>query len=136
MREQPHDRKPEWTGPGFIRTSEGTDVVINVDDLPRTMSYDVTIRYQTQTRGDWEDARITVIRPDPYDPNGLCANSHPVYEDRVKFTLPEYQNSIVALYDVCLEQGKAYKFKITFVRHRADEENPSAQIFIDSVIEK
>lgn len=98
------------------------------------MSYDVAIRYQTATRGDWEDARITIVRPDGYDPEGPCANSHPSYEDRVPFSLPEYETSVVALYDVCLEQGKAYKFKINFQRHRQHEDNPSAQILIDSVI--
>lgn len=106
---------------------------MNVDDLPRTMSYDVTVRYKTQTPGNWEDARITVNRPDPYDPNGPCANSHPIYEDRVQFSLPEYQSSVIALHDICLEEGKAYKFKINFVRHRIDEDNPASQILIDSV---
>lgn len=98
------------------------------------MSYDVILRYQTQMRGgDWEDARITVIRPDPYDPHGECANSHPSREDRVEFRLPEYGTSTIALYDVCLEQGKTYRFKVQLYRHRKDQDNPSAQILIDSV---
>lgn len=97
------------------------------------MTYDVVVRYLTQTRGTWEDARITVIRPEKYDAEGPCANSHPSYEDRVPFIMDEYSTDVVAIRDVCLEQGKIYKFKIEFKRHRAIEDSPSAQILIDSV---
>ena len=97
------------------------------------MAYDVVIRYSTQERGDWEDALITVIRPEPYDPEGQCANSHPSLENDVELRLPQYHTSQVALYEVCLEQGKTYIFNIAFRHYRKNENNPAAQILIDSV---
>lgn len=97
------------------------------------MTYDVVVRYLTQTRGNWEDARITLERPEGYDPEGPCANSHPSYEQQIPFSLPENDNKVVALHDICLEENKVYKFKIHFERHRNSEDNPAAQILIDSV---
>lgn len=97
------------------------------------MNYDVIVRYQPQIRGDWEDATITIERPDPYDSEGPCGNSNPHHEDHVEFRLPEAATSTIALYDVCLEKHKVYKFRIKFNRHTKGEDNPSAQIFIDSV---
>lgn len=133
-REPPIDRLPSWTGPGFVRAIEGTDVVFQVDDVPHTMPYDVIIRYNPESRGDWEVAYITLIRPDSYDPEGPCANADPYNEQRKQFLLREYDTQVVALNDVCLEQGKMYKFKIVFTSQRASEESPSAQILIDSLV--
>lgn len=112
---------------------ENTDLHVTVDSVPRTTSYDVVVRYQKQSRGDWQVARITVVRPDEYNPHGPCANSHPSYEDRIQFSLPEQQTSVVALSNVCLEEGKVYKVKLTFERQRLNEDNAAAQILIDSV---
>lgn len=78
-------------------------------------------------------ARITVIRPEQYNPEGPCANSHPSYEDRIPFSLPEQSTNVVALTNVCLEQGKVYKIKLSFERQRHQEDNPAAQILIDSL---
>lgn len=131
QKEHPRDPHSPWTG--YTRVHEGTELEITVDNVPRTMSYDVTVRYQTQVRGDWEVARITVVRPEAYNPEGPCANSHPSYEQEIPFTLPEHDTSVVALSNTCLESGKIYKIKLYFERHRQNEDNPSAQILIDSV---
>lgn len=98
------------------------------------MEYDILVRYSTIPRDDiWEDARITVTRPDDYDPEGPCANSHPYNEQDVQFVLPAHVITTTAMREVCLEQDKVYYFKIYLYQHRIDEANPSAQIYIDSV---
>ncbi|ALC38940.1 LanB1 [Drosophila busckii] len=126
---------PEFTGIGFSRVPEHTELVINVDDVPRSMPYDVLIRYQATSRGDWEDAYITLVRPDEIDPAGECAHllQQPQSEARVPFVLPERERQVVALPDVCLEAGKVYKFRIFFERRRHNEDNPSATILVDSL---
>lgn len=130
--EWPIDRHPT-TGPGYIRASEGTEIIISVDDVPRTMDYDVILRYHIPRDDLWEDARISVIRPDEYDPEGPCANAQPSNEQDVEFMLPARVITATALHELCLEQGKVYRFKIYLYQHRKDEANPSAQIYIDSV---
>lgn len=98
------------------------------------MTYDVVIRHQSHTPGDWEHAIITIIRPDPLDPNGPCADSLPDYETDVSIRLHETDTNTVALRDLCLEQGKVYKLRITFKRQRYWEPSPVSQILIDSVV--
>ncbi|XP_037816684.1 laminin subunit beta-1 [Lucilia sericata] len=133
----PQDRIPDSTGIGFIRVPENSELIITVDDIPRSMPYDVVIRYQSTSRGDWEDAFITLIRPDEVDPEGDCAAAVPpgssVYESRVPFYLPDRERQVIALREVCLEAGKIYKFKIHFERRRHNEDNPTATIMIDSL---
>lgn len=97
------------------------------------MPYDVVVRYQTQVRGDWDVARITIERPDGYELEGSCSNAHPSYEQNVAFALPEGRTSVAALSNICLEKDKVYKVKLYFERHRQNEDNPAAQILIDSV---
>lgn len=133
IRERSHDYPPTWTGDGFIRVHEGNEVTFTINEIPKTMNYDIVLRYLTQTKGDWEDVRVTIERPD-YDPEGPCGNSHPNYERNRPLSLGEYETSAVALYDVCLENGKTYKFKISFQRQNPHEDNPAAYILIDSVI--
>lgn len=128
---RPHDSPA--TGPGYTRVPEGTELVITVDHVPRTLQYDVVVRYQTQVRGDWEVARITIERPEGYDHEGACSTAHPSYEQNIPFALPERSNSVNALSDICLERGKVYKVKLYFERHRQTEDNPAAHILIDSV---
>lgn len=116
-----------------MRAFEGTELKFTVDDIPKTMNYDVVVRYSPQMKGDWEDIRMTVIRPDEYDPDGPCANSHPEYERDFHTTLSEYETSAVAMKDICLENGKTYKFIVSFQRHDPYRDNGAAQILIDSV---
>ncbi|XP_058129242.1 laminin subunit beta-1 [Anopheles ziemanni] len=134
VRERANDRDADFTGPGFIRAAEGTKLEFTLDDIPKTMNYDVQIRYHPQMKGDWENVRTTVIRPEVYNPEGPCANSHPSYERDIKTTLSEYETSAFALQDICLESGKTYKFIVMFERHNPYDDNPTAQILIDSIV--
>lgn len=87
-----------------------------------------------QGQGDWDDVRITIERPDIYDPSSTDpCNVDPARETNVPTTLSEYERKAVALYDVCLETGKAYKVIITFHRQNRYQDNPAAQILIDSI---
>ena len=97
------------------------------------MNYDVQIRYSPQIRGSWDDVRISVIRPDAVGQNNECANINPLEEQERTLRMYEYENSVVALQDLCLEEGKTYKFIVSFHRQSIYEPNPKAQILIDSV---
>lgn len=97
------------------------------------MNYDVQIRYSPQIRGNWEDVRITVVRPDAVGQENECANIIPWEEQERVLRMNEYQSSVVALEDLCLEEGKTYKFIVSFHRQSKHEANPKAQILIDSV---
>ena len=48
IREPIPGRDTTWTGPGFIRVSEGDSIEFTVDNLPMDMEYDIVIRYEPQ----------------------------------------------------------------------------------------
>lgn len=97
------------------------------------MSYDVQIRYSPQIRGNWDDIRISVIRPDVIGQDSDCYNINPLEEQERSLKMHEYETSVIALPDLCLEEGKTYKFIVSFHRQSIHEPNPKAQILIDSV---
>lgn len=97
------------------------------------MNYDVQIRYSPQIRGDWDDVRITVVRPDAVGQDTECANANLLEEQERALQMNQYETSVVALQDLCLEEGKTYKFIVSFHRQSYYEPNPKAQILIDSV---
>lgn len=125
--------RASWTGPGFLKVYEGGDVSFTVDNVPKTMSYDVQIRYSPQIRGNWDDIRISVIRPDVVGQDSECYNVNPLEEQERALKMHEYETSVIALPDLCLEEGKTYKFIVSFHRQSMHEPNPKAQILIDSV---
>lgn len=97
------------------------------------MNYDVQIRYSPQIRSSWEDVRISVIRPDGIGSDSTCYNINPLEEQERSLRFNEYDTNTVALPDLCLEEGKTYKFIVSFNRQSLHEPNPNAQILVDSV---
>lgn len=97
------------------------------------MNYDVQLRYSPQIRGSWDDVRISVIRPDGIGVDSSCYNNNPLEEQERPLRLDEHDTKIIALNDLCLEEGKTYKFIVSFHRQSSYEPNPKAQILVDSV---
>ena len=48
IREPTAGRPVTWTGPGFMRVSEGDSLEFYVDDIATSMEYDIVIRYEPQ----------------------------------------------------------------------------------------
>jgi laminin beta 1 len=97
------------------------------------MNYDVQLRYMPQQRGNWEDIRVSLIRPDAVEHDSGCYNINPLEEQEKSLRFHEYESSVIALSDLCLEEGKTYKFIVSFHRQNSYEPNPKAQILVDSV---
>jgi laminin, beta 1 len=116
-----------------VKVYEGGDLSFTIDNVPKTMNYDVQLRYSPQIRGSWEDVRISVIRPDAPGTDSACYNINPLEEQERTLRLNEYDTSTIALTDLCLEEGKTYKFIVSFHRQSPYEPNPKAQILVDSV---
>lgn len=126
-------RNSTWTGTGFMKALEGSVLNFTVDDIRRSMWYDVIVRYEPVQPGVWEEVQIILERDGPPNPNGPCADWRPEY-DRLWTQLPLHSRSVVAQPPVCLEAGKRYNLLLQFRKFNGQVDTPSASILIDSVM--
>ncbi|KAG7305416.1 hypothetical protein JYU34_009487 [Plutella xylostella] len=133
IRENYPDRKETWTGPGFMKLPEGSTIVFVVDNLMRSMHYNVLLRYEPQSPLNWEEATIFVKRPLPIDPDSPCANVRPE-DDTVRTTLPANQRSVLVQPAICLEKNKRTELRIFLGRQDGRTSNSRATVLIDSIV--
>lgn len=129
----PDGRKETWTGPGFMKLPEGSSIVFIVNNLRRSMNYNVLIRYEPQSPLNWEEATILVKRPYGVDPDSPCANVRPE-NDTLQAFLPANQRSVLVSPSICLEKDKDTEIRISLGRQDRRTPNPRATVLIDSIV--
>uniref|UniRef100_A0A1A8S5L6 Laminin, beta 2 (Laminin S) n=1 Tax=Nothobranchius rachovii TaxID=451742 RepID=A0A1A8S5L6_9TELE len=88
-----------------------------INNVPYSMEYDLLIRYESQMPRDWEEVRITVIRPGLIPTSSPCGNTIPD-DDRLIVSLPAGSRFVVPLQPVCLEEGVTYTLRFEFTRYQ------------------
>ncbi|XP_020296125.1 laminin subunit beta-1-like [Pseudomyrmex gracilis] len=126
-------RNNTWTGTGFMKALEGSMLNFTIDDIRRSMWYDVIIRYEPIYPGAWENVEIILERDSPPDSEGLCADRK---TDRLQAQLPLLSRSTIAQPSICLEAGKRYNLLLQFRNFNSHIDTPSASILVDSVVLK
>lgn len=118
-----------------MKALEGSVLNFTIDDIRRSMWYDVIVRYEPIHLGVWEDVQIILERDSPPDPTGPCADWRPD-QDRLWTQLPLHSRSAMAQPAVCLEAGKRYNLLLHFRKFTSHvtQDTPSASILVDSVI--
>ncbi|XP_071081967.1 laminin subunit beta-1-like [Haliotis cracherodii] len=122
-----------WTGPGYMRVMEGDSIEFTVTDISFPTYYDIVLRYDPRMPEMWEDVRVTVVRPDQVDPDGLCADFNP-QEDIKSVTIEPGARYQLVTPPSCLESGKMYTIRLDFQRYKQGQLTPDATMFIDSLI--
>ncbi|KAF5272841.1 hypothetical protein FQR65_LT00437 [Abscondita terminalis] len=127
-------RENTWTGSGFIRAYDNSSIEFLVDDIKTSMDYDLNIRYDYETVSPpiVQNVLVTIIRPGPIDPQGVCAKTHPS-DDIKQVSLPPNSRSVLALPPVCLEPGLSYIIRIEFNNYAYGYPTQSASVLIDSI---
>uniref|UniRef100_A0AAQ6A8Y0 Laminin, beta 2 (laminin S) n=1 Tax=Amphiprion ocellaris TaxID=80972 RepID=A0AAQ6A8Y0_AMPOC len=110
-------RPASWTGLGFSWVPEGGTLEFIISNVPYSMEYDLLIRYESQMPRDWEEVRITVIRPGPIPTSSPCGNTIPD-DDRITVSLPAGSRFVVPPQPVCLERGVTYTLRFEFRRYQ------------------
>ncbi|XP_035224803.1 laminin subunit beta-1-like isoform X2 [Stegodyphus dumicola] len=134
VREPYSEREATWTGLGFMRAFEGSHLEFDITDIPKSLEYDIVIRYEPQLPAKWEKARIIIERPGPVDPNGPCANTI-VAQDDIKMVSLAYGERYAIVYPpACLEENKSYNIRLEFTNYVEGVSTPSASVLIDSIV--
>uniref|UniRef100_A0A673C8G0 Laminin subunit beta-2-like n=1 Tax=Sphaeramia orbicularis TaxID=375764 RepID=A0A673C8G0_9TELE len=115
VREHQQGRPASWTGLGFARVPEGGTLEFLITNIPYSMEYDLLIRYESQMPRDWEEVRITVVRPGPIPTSSPCGNTIPD-DDRLTIAFPAGARFVVPPQPVCLERGVTYTLLLLVTR--------------------
>ncbi|KAK6634441.1 hypothetical protein RUM43_011842 [Polyplax serrata] len=121
-----------WTGTGYTRAFEGSNLEFEINDIKTPMNYDLAVRYSPQLPNGWDDVRVHVEGLQPLDPNGPCAHQISNYET-YRLHLPVESRSAQLPGSLCLEPGKTYKVRLEFRKYDPVVETPSASVLIDSL---
>lgn len=122
-----------WTGPGYMKVMEGDSIELTIDSVPFSTFYDLVIRYDPRMPEVFQDVRVTVIRPDRVDPDGLCGEFNPQDDFKSAALQPGARYEMVRP-PSCLEKGKVYKVRIDFTSYRRGQKTPEATLLIDSIL--
>ncbi|KAK7490606.1 hypothetical protein BaRGS_00018209 [Batillaria attramentaria] len=133
VRELIQDGYSYWTGPGYMKIMEGDSVEFTITDIPFPTYYDFVIRYDPRMPEVFQDVKVTLIRPDRVDPDGLCGEFNP-QEDFKQVALQPGARYEVVRPPSCLEQGKTYTLRVDFEAYRSGQQTPEATLLIDSVL--
>ncbi|XP_073999526.1 laminin subunit beta-1 isoform X2 [Rhodnius prolixus] len=129
--EWPRAGKPIWTGKGYNRVYDNSQLDFVIDDIPTSSEFDLVVRYDKVMKNEWVDVAATLQRPSP-QPSGVCANSQDV-DDTIYFQLHPGALYSKADTPLCLESGKPYKLKLKFKSNSNQVDGPAASILIDSI---
>lgn len=116
-----------------MKTFENTNIEFTLDNIKRTMEYEIAIRYELPVADNWDEVVVEIIRPGPIDPNSPCAENYHPADDTKKVTLEANSRSVTVFPPVCLEAGQVYKVRLDFKRSKYNRDTPSASVLIDSV---
>ncbi|KAK9497974.1 hypothetical protein O3M35_003866 [Rhynocoris fuscipes] len=131
VRQWPKEGNPTWTGSGYSRVYDNSQLEFTIDNVPTTSEFDLVVRYDKVNRNEWVDVEATLERPSSIR-GGLCSNSQDV-DDRIYLQLPSGSLYSKAEKPLCLEAGKTYKLVLKFKSNSNQVDGPSASILIDSV---
>lgn len=126
-------RNSTWTGMGFIKAPEKSIINFSIDNIKKSMWYDIIIRYEPLQPGIWQNIEIIIERNEPIDKNGPCSDWQP-NDDKLWIELPDNARSAVVKPPICLENNKLYKITLIFKRYDNNIETPTASILVDSII--
>ncbi|KAI6236382.1 Laminin subunit beta-1 [Aphelenchoides besseyi] len=133
-RERSHGRPVSWTGEGFVKVNEKSNITFPVNDLLISGPYNLIIRYEINDDGvGWEDIQITLVRPEDPSQDGPCANSLPSDDFHLARLTPRSRYFEIQP-PICLEAGVAYEIRLYMGNKRMGVSDPNAYAYIDSIV--
>uniref|UniRef100_A0A0K0EC03 Laminin subunit beta-1 n=2 Tax=Strongyloides stercoralis TaxID=6248 RepID=A0A0K0EC03_STRER len=127
----------KWSGTGYVRVKEGSEINFDIGKFYKTLLYNIIIRYDSERNNiGWENVEIILSRPNSINKNVInneCKN----YNTENDFMIIRLKGNY--MYEevnpsICLEEGINYQLKIIFGERKTNYPDRSASILIDSII--
>uniref|UniRef100_A0A8C1ZMK2 Laminin, beta 1b n=1 Tax=Cyprinus carpio TaxID=7962 RepID=A0A8C1ZMK2_CYPCA len=146
QRPLPLDRKPTWTGNGFVNIPEGETLRFNIYNLPRSMEYNLMIRYEPLSAPEALTHQHTALlqtmlcRPshctlDPGKDELVCVQCLVLF---IVYLTPDCVfrcfRYVVLPDPVCLEKGQNYTVNINFPQYSSYSYHTSPSTLVDSIV--
>jgi len=126
-----------WTGDGFLMVQEDNKITFTVYNLPRSMQYDLVLRYQPNLPESWQYIQIEIERPNRGNipTSSPCGNTMPA-DDTWIVSLPGPPSTHHSLGSICLEQGYTYRIVVNFLQYQQSSgfDQPTPDILVDSLV--
>ncbi|KAK7883977.1 hypothetical protein WMY93_027100 [Mugilogobius chulae] len=97
--------------------------------------YEAELSRLGQMPRDWEEVRVTVVRPGAIPTSSPCGNTIPD-DDRLLLSLPATARFMVPLKPLCLEKGVSYTLRFEFRRYQdfhGAQDGSGHFILVDSI---
>ncbi|KAL3094721.1 hypothetical protein niasHS_006016 [Heterodera schachtii] len=135
VREFSPDRPRTWTGEGFVRVRENTNLTFVVEGLTKTGHYNLVVRYEIAPDDPigWEDLKITIVRPGDPNPDSICANAMPS-DDFISARLPPRSRFYEIHPAICLESDTRYEIRLYFGEKRRGAPDIRVHALVDSIV--
>uniref|UniRef100_A0A663EQT0 Laminin subunit beta 4 n=1 Tax=Aquila chrysaetos chrysaetos TaxID=223781 RepID=A0A663EQT0_AQUCH len=130
FRQPSASRSVTWTGPGFTRVPSGAGLRFTINNVPFAMDFDMTIRYEPESLGDW--LASVAIQPTSILSSQRCKNKDLSQEPQA-LPLPATKRIALLQTPVCLEPGTEYSVDVYFSQPSASDPKAKSFILIDSL---
>lgn len=130
-RQLPRDRLPTWTGRGFVNVPERETLRFYIYNFPRSMEYNLMIRYEPQLPDEWEQVDVFLERPTTGYPSAHCTSTD---NDEQSVSLHPGSRYVVVPDPLCLEKGQNYTVKIDFPLYSSYSYHSAPHTLVDSIV--
>nr|CAB3263373.1 laminin subunit beta-1 [Phallusia mammillata] len=132
-----HTPPVTWTGDGYVLVQEEGVIIFIVKNLPKSMDYNLILRYQTNLPEIWQFVDITIDRPNQGNipTSSPCGNTRPE-DDHWMTSLPGPPTTHSSLGIICLERDFSYRVILDLRRYQRERapDSPTPDILIDSLL--
>nr|XP_026694945.1 laminin subunit beta-2 isoform X3 [Ciona intestinalis] len=126
-----------WTGDGFMLVQEEGVIIFTVNNLPKSMDYNLVLRYQSTMPNMWQYVDVTIDRPNRGNipTSSPCGNTRPE-DDEWMTSLPGPPTTHSSLGIICLESKYTYRIILDMRRYQRehDPNGLTPDILIDSLL--
>ncbi|KAI3385478.1 hypothetical protein SNEBB_007037 [Seison nebaliae] len=125
--------KSRMSNRGYQLVYGQSELIFNIDNIPKSGFYRLAIRYRINSRKNWENIKIRIIRPNSREPTPC--NHVKKNEDKWKINLSNENYYVLMENEVCFITKQSYQVSLEFPEVEDDDsEYHQSTAIIDSLL--